>query len=177
MALVQRRDQVAFRRLVGRHLDSVHRYLTRMTRSTFDADELSQEAFLKLWQRAGSYRPGRVRFTTWLHTIAHNLAVDALRRNNPQTGHAEAVAVDEAPGPEAHALAAESAQLLERALGALPPNQRAAVLLCQVQGFSNRDAAAIVGVSVHSLESLLARGRRTLRLAMLAADGDRDDTR
>lgn len=174
MALVQRRDQDAFRQLVARHLDSVHRYLMRMTYSSFDADDLSQETFLRLWQRAGSYRPGRVRLTTWLHTIAHNLAVDALRRRRPEMDERLDPGPDDAPGPEARLLAAESGRMLNAALAALPANQRAAVLLCQVQGFSNRDAAAIVGVSVRSLESLLARARRTLRHALLA-DGEDDD--
>jgi RNA polymerase sigma-70 factor (ECF subfamily) len=172
MALVQRREQTAFERLVARHLDSVHRYLTRMTYSSFEADDLSQETFLRVWQRAGSYRPGRVRLTTWLHTIAHNLAVDGLRRRRPATDTAIEAADDDAAGPEARLLAAETGRLLDGALTALPANQRAAVLLCQVQGFSNREAAAIVGVSVRSLESLLARARRSLRQALLATEGD-----
>lgn len=174
MALVQEQDQAAFRRLVDRHLDSVHRYLTRMTGSTFDADELSQETFLRVWQRAATYRPGKVRLTTWLHRIAHNAAVDASRRQRPEPVDTVAERADDAPGPEARLLAAEAGRTLDDALTTLPANQRAAVLLCQVQGFSNRDAAAIVGVTVRGLESLLARARRTLRVALLA-DGEHHD--
>jgi len=174
MARVQARDQAAFGRLVDRHLDPLHGYLTRLTRSPADADELAQEAFLRLWQRADSYRPGTVRLTTWLHRIAHNAAVDRLRRRRGETAarsdEGSAVAaepVDPAPDPEDLAAAAQTGRLLERAIAALPANQRAALLLCQVQGFSNREAADILGQSVRGVESLVARARRSLRAALM----------
>lgn len=177
MAQVVARDQPAFARLVARHLDSVHRYLTRLTRSPADADELSQETFLRLWQRADSFRPGTARLTTWLHRIAHNLAVDAMRRRPatvdvpaPQLQEMIDGMVDPAADPEVLAASERRGQRLEAAIAALPPNQRAALLLCQVQGFANRDAAAILGVSVRSLESLIARARRSLRQAVAEAD-------
>jgi len=185
MARVQARDKAAFCRLVNRHLDSLHRYLTRLTRSTADADELAQETFLRLWQQAGSYRPGTVRLSTWLHRIAHNAAVDRLRRRRGEAqtapwdglhtaagnraselGPAAEPALD-APDPEALAAAAETGRLLERAIAALPPSQRAALLLCQVQGFSNREAAEILGQSARGVESLIARARRSLRAALM----------
>jgi len=182
MARVQARDEAAFGRLVNRHVDSLHRYLTRLTGSTADADELAQETFLRLWQQAGSYRPGTVRLTTWLHRIAHNAAVDRLRRRR---GEAR-TAPGDVPGnpaanpsvpagdlaldthdPETLAAAAETGHLLERAIAALPPSQRAALLLCQVQGFSNREAAEIIGQSARGVESLIARARRSLRTALM----------
>lgn len=167
MAGVQRRDQAAFGRLLSRHLTSVHRYLVRLTGSGADADELSQETFLRLWQRAGSYRPGTVKLTTWLHRVAHNLAVDELRRRRPEPLDTDGPAMDHHSDPELLAVSHETGRRLHAAIGALPANQRAALLLCQVQGFSNRDAADILGVSVRSLESLVARARRTLRGALL----------
>jgi RNA polymerase sigma-70 factor (ECF subfamily) len=176
MALVQRRDQAAFGRLVSRHLGSLHRYLVRLTGSAADADELAQETFLRLWQRAGSYRPGTVKPTTWLHRIAHNLAVDELRRRRPSGPELLEPEADETADPEALAASRETAQRLAAALDALPAGQRSALLLCQVQGFSNRDAAAILGVTVRSVESLVARARRTLRGALLERP-ERDDRR
>jgi RNA polymerase sigma-70 factor (ECF subfamily) len=167
MALVQRRDQAAFGRLISRHLTSVHRYLRRLTGSASDADELSQETFLRLWQRAGSYRPGTVKLTTWLHRIAHNLAIDELRRRRPETREVDEPVADESAGPEDLAASSETGRHLHAAISALPANQRSALLLCQVQGFSNRDAAAILGITVRGLESLVARARRTLRAVLL----------
>lgn len=168
MAGVRRRDQAAFSRLVSRHLTRVHRYLLRLTGSRADADELSQETFLRLWQRADSYRPGKVKLSTWLHRVAHNLAVDELRRRRPEAGGSEDEPVaDERSDPERLMESREAGAWLETAIGALPASQRAALLLCQVQGFSNREAAGILGVSVRGLESLVARARRTLRETML----------
>lgn len=176
MAQVQQRDQAAFDRLVGRHLPSVHRYLTRMTGSPADADELAQETFLRVWQRAGSYRPGKVRLTTWLHRVAHNLAVDRLRRRRHDVDGPDHDSHEEPddPGSDPQALAerADTRRLLHTAMSRLPATQRAALLLCQVQGFSNREAASILAVTVRGLESLIARGRRSLRQALLQAEGD-----
>lgn len=170
MAQVVQGDRSAFATLVARHLDPVHRYLSRLSGSSADADDLSQETFLRVWQRAGSYRPGTVAFTTWLHRVAHNLAVDAARRRREQTGVSLDLVEDEHADPATRAADDESARRLDGAIAALPPNQRAALLLCQVQGFSNRDAGAILGVSVRSLESLLARARRNLRQTLLDAE-------
>lgn len=185
MARVQVRDEAAFGRLVDRHVDSLHRYLTRLTRSPADADELAQETFLRLWQQAGSYRPGTVRLTTWLHRIAHNAAVDRLRRRRGEARAAPGAVPGHSTGnpcatagpageptldtrdPESLAAAAETGRLLERAIAALPPSQRAALLLCQVQGFSNREAAQILGQSARGVESLIARARRSLRTALM----------
>ena len=168
IALVQRHDQAAFSRLIDLHLAQVHRYLTRLTGSTADADELAQETFLRLWQRAASYRPDQAKLSTWLHRIAHNLAVDELRRRRPGTQESDQEPEgDETTDPERLAAFEETGRRLEAAIGTLPANQRAALLLCQVQGFSNREAAGILGVTVRSLESLVARARRSLRHVML----------
>ncbi len=175
MAQVRSGDRAAFECLVHRHLDSVHRYLVRLTPSPADADELAQETFLRLWQRASSYRPGQVRLTTWLHRIAHNLAVDRFRRRHGEhTGLAEPEALAELDGavtPDEQLALTRTGRLLDRAIAALPANQRAALILCQVQGFSNRETAGILGLSVRGVESLIARARRSLRRTLEAADG------
>jgi RNA polymerase sigma-70 factor, ECF subfamily len=163
MALVVQRDEHAFGELVRRHLDAVHRYLLRLTGSPDDADDLAQETFLRLWQKAGSYRPGTVRLTTWLHRVAHNITVDNLRRARPEPLDDPERLMDDQADPVRSAASSQLERRLDAAIAALPPSQRAALLLCQVQGFANRDAADIMGVSVRGLESLLARARRSLR--------------
>lgn len=174
MKLVRSGDRAAFDRLVRRHLDSVHRYLVRLTPSPADADELAQETFLRMWQRAASYRPGQVRLTTWLHRIAHNLAVDRFRRQRGESvslDAPEALSVTDGTAlPDEQIGLARTGRVLERAIAALPANQRAALILCQVQGFSNRETARILGVSVRGVESLIARARRTLRRILDAAE-------
>lgn len=171
VAALRQSDRNAFDRLVHRHLASIHRYLWRLTGSPEDAEELAQETFLRLWQRAASYRPGKARLTTWLHRVAHNLAVDELRRRRPQGSVADDEAVDDSADPEAGALAAETRRRLDAAIRALPASQRSALLLCQVQGLSNREAASVLDVSVRGLESLLARARRNLRESLQSDTG------
>jgi RNA polymerase sigma-70 factor, ECF subfamily len=174
MARVVQRDQAAYARLLSRHLGSIHRYLARMT-NLAEADDLAQETFLRLWQHAASYRPGTARLTTWLHRIAHNLAVDDIRKRRLASDLAQDIGVDEVatqPGadPQMRLAADQTRRRLDQALASLPPNQRSALLLCQVQGLSNSDAAVVLGVSVHSVESLVARGRRSLRTRLQQAD-------
>ena len=166
MIRVQSQDRDAFALLVDRHLKTIHAFNTRFLRNPEDAADMAQEAFLRVWDRAGTYRPGRAKFTTWLHRIARNLCIDAHRRSN------SAEQLDDGPADE-HSLQPEQAPAQQRLaaalaqqLAALPERQRTALMLCHRQGMSNRDAAVVLGVRVDALESLLARGRRTLRAAL-----------
>jgi RNA polymerase sigma-70 factor (ECF subfamily) len=167
MEPVRARDQAAFNRLIARHLSAIHGYLLRLTHSRADADELTQETFLRVWSRADTYRPGTVQFTTWLHRIAHNLCMDELRRVHPESLDEPDQQVSEFADPEQAAADREIAARLDRALGALPPTQRAALLLTEVQGLSNQQVADIMNLGVRAVESLLARARRTLRERVL----------
>lgn len=179
------RDETAFAELVQRHLRPVHTYLLRMTRSCAEAEDLAQETFLRIWQKASAYKPGKVRATTWIHTIAHNLCVDGFRRHGAKVGQFAGSELSYQPGgrnelidtgsdPFLQHSATETRSALLAALGALPESQRAAFVLCQMQAFSNAQAAEILGVNVRALESLLARARRTLREAI--SDGNRENT-
>ncbi|NIP16358.1 MAG: sigma-70 family RNA polymerase sigma factor [Pseudomonadales bacterium] len=164
MTRVASHDHAAFRELLSRHLDSIHRYLLRLAGSAEDADDFAQETFLRVWLNASKYEPGRVAVTTWVHRIAHNVCVDEMRRRRGTTTLAQVLKphTDEPDesGPK------ERFEHLQAALGSLPEAQRSAIVLCRIQGFSNRDAARIMNVSVRALESLLARARRKLRLRL-----------
>lgn len=169
MAHVQQQNADAFRILLERHLAGLARFLVRICRNPADADELAQEAFLRVWREAARWQPDRVRFSTWLYRIARNLAIDRHRRHK-ETSVAELpeVAADDEP---AGALEREARRTRVRAaVAALPERQRTALVLCHFQGLSNQDAAAILEVSVDALESLLARARRTLKLALASAE-------
>lgn len=171
LAAITHGDQRAFAALVERHADSIHGYVFRMTGSGADAEDFTQETFLRVWRKAASYQPGRAKVSTWLHTIAHNLTVDALRR--PRAVTRADVNDDDADGSgpfEIHA-AREMLGRLQRGLAELPEQQRAALLLCQVQGFSNAEVGEILGSNTRAVESLLARARRRLRRE-LSDEGD-----
>ena len=163
MHLVQAGDQQAYARLLDRHLNNVHAYVYRMTGNRADAEDIAQETFLRVWHRARTFKPGRVHFTTWLHRIAHNLCVDAFRkRRETYDGEPDAIA-DDAPMADELSMAEERRKAVHAGIASLPERQRSALVLCQLQGRSNREAAQIIGVSVDALESLIARARRTLK--------------
>ncbi len=163
MRLVQTGDQQAYTRLLDRHLDRVHAYIFRMTNNRADAEDIAQETFLRVWRRARTFQPGRVRFTTWLHRIAHNLCVDAFRKRRDTVDTKIDAMADGAPTADELSAAEERRRAVHAGIAALPERQRSALVLCQLQGRSNREAAEIIGVSVHALESLIARARRTLK--------------
>ena len=137
-----------------------------MTGSSADAEDLAQETFLRLWRKAHTYQPGRVLPGTWLHTIAHRLCIDHFRRNGRISTEEPPEQADQESDPARRHDAAEQLRRLEAAVARLPDNQRSAILLCQVQGFSNAQAATILGIGLRALESLLARARRNLKTAI-----------
>ena len=166
VARVAAGDEAAYRALVSTHLAPLNRYARRMLGDRDEADDVTQEVFVRLWTDAHRYRPEAARLTTWLHRIAHNLCVDWQRRHGRVSLAGDALPEGEAPGPDSRLDGADRVRRVRDAVGALPERQRSALVLCHYQGLGNREAAEIVGVSVEALESLLARARRTLRRAL-----------
>jgi RNA polymerase sigma-70 factor (ECF subfamily) len=162
MAQVQHGDHDAFARLVDRYVARLHQFALRFVGNPDDADDVVQETFLRVWQRASTWESGRVQLTTWLHRITHNLCIDRIRRRRSTTE------IDENRDEptlrlEDEAMSAERGARVSNALADLRERQRTALLLCHYQGLSNRQAAEILEISIDALESLLARGRRRMR--------------
>lgn len=154
----------AYRELVRRHANRLLRLNARVLRDTTEAEDVTQETFLRVWQRAGDYSPDGSAIG-WLYRIAHNLSVDRLRRR----GRLQAFEEEDAePPPDSapqskllHRMQRKSA--LDAAIEALPERQAAAITLVHLDELSGADAAEVLGVSVEALESLLSRARRNLR--------------
>lgn len=172
IARVSGQDKEAFARLLTRHLDELHRYALRLSGSAADADDLAQETFVRVWLKARSYKPGTVKVTTWIHRIAHNLWIDEFRKRRRTANAAFEHMPDPAPGQDTLQADREDLARLQLALNGLPERQRSAIVLCQIQGFSNQEAATIINVSVRALESLLARARRSLKHQLSENDHD-----
>lgn len=164
-------DSVACRSLMDTHLGRIHGFAWRMLGDAGEAEDVVQEAFLRLWRQAGKWR-AEARVGTWLHRVAHNLCVDRLRKRRGDPGEQPPDLADPAPGPAAERHRAQVARSVEIALARLPERQRAAIALVHYQELGNIEAADIMGVSVEAMESLLSRGRRGLREALA---GMRDD--
>lgn len=171
MARVAAGDGAAATLLVDRHLPAVTAFARRMLGSQADAEDVAQDVFLRLWQHAGRWRPGAARLRTWLIRIALNLSLDRLRKRPTLPLDGIDDPVDPAPNPGTALHRQDVARRVEAALMALPERQRAALALFHYQELSQEEAAAALDISVEALESLLARGRRSLR-ETLAADRD-----
>jgi RNA polymerase sigma-70 factor (ECF subfamily) len=163
VARVGRGDRTAAQALMARHLPKMLALARRMLPGQVEAEDAVQDAFLKLWTHAARWQPGQAKFETWLYRVTLNQCYDRLRRKPTLELDKAVNVVDPAPGPESVLQNAALTLQIEAALADLPERQRAAVLLCHYQACGNIEAAEILGISVEALESLLARGRRSLR--------------
>jgi RNA polymerase sigma factor (sigma-70 family) len=155
--------------IVRMHSARVYRLAYRLTGNPHDAEDLTQEVFVRVFRSLSSYTPGT--FEGWLHRITTNLFLDSARRK--QRIRFEGLADEMAhrlPGSEpSPAQAFDDSHLdddVQAALKALPPEYRAAVVLCDIEGFSYEEIAATLGVKLGTVRSRIHRGRAQLRAAL-----------
>lgn len=159
-------DRQAYRILVERHGRRVLAIARRMTVNLAEAEDVAQETFLRVWQRAGDWHDTGAKFTTWLYRVVVNLCLDRRRRAPMASLEAAGDPADERPSAEANVAADERSRRVSAALAALPERQRAALVLSYYEGLSNAAAASVLENSVAALESLLVRARRAMRLEL-----------
>ena len=164
-------DLDAFEALVQRHQTRLVGYLRGMTHAESDAEDLAQDTFLRAYRSLKGFR-GTSSFKTWLYQIATNVfrtwlekkrsqaALSAVSLDEPVPGTGERIEPAGEIDPEGRHIRRDS---LERALAALPEDQRAAVLLRDVEGFEYREIAEQLGVPLGTVESRIFRGRQRLR--------------
>jgi RNA polymerase sigma factor (sigma-70 family) len=155
--------------IVRAHSARVYRLAFRLTGNQHDAEDLTQEVFVRVFRSLANYTPGT--FEGWLHRITTNLFLDGARRR--QRIRFEGLGADIAqrlPGSElSPAEAWDDTHLdgdIQAALQALPPDYRAAVVLCDIEGFSYEEIAATMGVKLGTVRSRIHRGRAQLRAAL-----------
>lgn len=175
LSRVARGDSAASRALVARKLPRLLSLAGRMLDDPSEAEDVAQEAFVRVWKQAPRWRPGEARFDTWLHRVAVNLCYDRLRRRRERPCADPPDRADEGPGPDRGLQAQDTGRRVTAALQALPDRQREAIVLCHYQELGNIEAAAVMGISVEALESLLGRGRRALRATLADLREGRDD--
>ncbi|RWY40565.1 RNA polymerase sigma factor [Falsigemmobacter intermedius] len=156
-------DDQAARELARRFLPRVLAYGRRMLGDGDEAQDVAQEAMVRLWRIAPEWRSGEAQVSTWLWRVTANLCTDRLRRRRG------GVALEDAPEPEDDApsalqqmVEANRAAALEAALQKLPERQRQAVVLRHLEGLSNPEIAEVMAIGVEAVESLTARGKRAL---------------
>jgi RNA polymerase sigma-70 factor (ECF subfamily) len=157
-----RRDTAAFAELVSRYYKPVYRMVWRMMNGNPETEDVAQEAFVKLWQNPAQIREAKA-LKGWLMRVASNLAIDRLRRKP----HADIDAIAEVADPRQNTGAdldeKAATGRVDQAIARLPERQKLAVTLVYFEGMSNISAASVMDISVEAIESLLTRGRRTLR--------------
>jgi len=156
-------DGDAFGALVRRHQDRLWAVALRTLGDREDAADALQEALLSAYRSAGGYR-GEARVTTWLHRVVVNACLDRIRRNRvratvPMPEH-------EPPDPRDRLADRETGMDIEAAFAALPEDQRAALVLVDVQGMSVDDAAHVLNIPTGTVKSRCARGRARLAVQL-----------
>lgn len=166
MARVAGRDVAAFRLLVDRHAEPLRRIGYRLIGDASEAEDLAQEALLRLWRDAARWQQGRAGVAAWLSRVVVNLCLDRLRRKKFGSDAEVPDRADEAPlAPEA----IDAAQLRAAtvaAIAALPDRQRAAIVLTYYEEKTNQMAADAMDMKLKAFESLLLRARAALRIAL-----------
>jgi RNA polymerase sigma-70 factor (ECF subfamily) len=165
MAQAARGDERAFRNLVARHTGRALGIAQRILRNDARAEEIVQDAMLRVWINAPRWRP-EAAFRTWLYRVVVNLCLNDKRRVADLPLERAADPADPASGADAMLEARERDRELATAIDALPARQRAAIVLTYQEGLGNAEAAAVLDVSVSGLEALLVRAKRTLRAAL-----------
>ena len=164
MARAAKGDGQAFRILAGRHAERALRLARRILGNEAMAEDVVQDAFLRVWINASRWRP-EAAFRTWLYRIVVNLCLNARRRASDLPLDAAEHVPDGGLAPDEQLGLDERDGRLAAAIDALPPRQRAAIVLTYQEGLSNAEVAAVLDTSVSSVETLLVRGKRALRTA------------
>lgn len=170
MVLFANGDGQAAGVLAYRHTGRVLALALRMLGDQAEAEDVAQDALMRLWKIAPDWRQGEAKVSTWLYRVASNLCLDRLRKHSGKRATQDIDSVpeppDERPSVESDLIARDRAEALQAALQNLPDRQRQAVSLRFLQELTNPEVAEVMEVSVEAVESLLSRGKRALAQAL-----------
>ncbi|NVO24793.1 RNA polymerase sigma factor [Donghicola sp. C2-DW-16] len=162
LVLYAKGDPLAAHVLTQRFLPRVLAHAARVLKDQAEAEDVAQEAMLRLWKIAPDWRAGEAQVTTWMYRVTANLCTDRLRRRRNVPLDAAPEPEDETPSAGEAMQEAARAEALNNALMELPDRQRQAVALRHLEGLSNPEIAEILDCGVEAVESLIARGKRAL---------------
>jgi RNA polymerase sigma-70 factor, ECF subfamily len=162
MVLYANGDAQAARALTYRHVPRVLALSRRLLQNTAEAEDVAQDAMLRLWKVAPNWRQGEAKVSTWLYRITSNLCIDRMRKKKGTNLDEIPELVDDKPSIESRMQSNDRATALQAAMAQLPARQKLAVTLRHIEELSNPQIAQIMDISVDAVESLTARGKRTL---------------
>ncbi len=162
LSLYANGDQAAARALMLRHAPRVLSLARRLLNDPAEAEDVTQEAMLRLWKIAPDWRSGEAKVSTWLYRVGSNLCTDRLRKKRGVGLDEAPEQEDETPNVEDQMIAADRGRALRKAMDRLPERQKLALTLRHFEEQSNPEIAAVLETSVEAVESLLSRARRAL---------------
>jgi RNA polymerase sigma-70 factor (ECF subfamily) len=163
MLRVQQEDVEAYREITRRYLKRIYAVARRILPHDYDADDVVQDTFLKVWSHRDSWSPGAARFTTWLHRIVINRCIDYRRRPMDSSLDETEEPADERPDSDQAIFQKQLHAALNNARKRLPPGQQVALALYYNQGLTGAEVGAVMGLSQSAAEGLLKRARQQLR--------------
>lgn len=169
LARIQDGDGQAFAVLVERHTERFYRLAFRYLQNKEAAEDVMQDAFVKLWESPAVWQPERnSKFTTWFYRVVVNLCLDALKKKRAERLDDDSLVADDSKPVEEMMIGEQRQKMIEKEIAALPMRQRTALNLCFDQGLTNQEAAEVMGINLKALQSLIMRGKTTLKERMKA---------
>jgi len=167
LELIQTGSHEAFAELVRRHTERSYRIAYRFLQNKESAEDIVQDAFLKLWEDPAKWH-GELgnKFTTWFYRVVANLCLDQLKKKRTVDLEDKMQLTDDRPTADEAMMRAEAHLILEKEIAALPERQRTALNLCFDGGLSNQEAAEIMGLRLKAFQSLIMRAKTTLKERM-----------
>lgn len=161
---IQQGSHEAFATIVNRHSTRFYRIAYRLVFNKGDAEDMVQEAFLRLWARPQLWNPGKqAKFTTWFYKVVINLCLDHNKKKKPLHLPEDMELLDKDPGQDVLLGIHQEQALLEGFIKQLPARQQLALNLTFYEGLSNKEAADVIGIKVKALQSLIMRAKTTLK--------------
>lgn len=160
-------DRAAASALTHRLTPMAFSLANRLLNDRAEAEDVTQEAMLRLWKMAPDWRQGEAKVSTWLYRVASNLCTDRLRKRKPIGLDEIAEPKDDTPDAVTRMHTNTRANALRKALTELPDRQREAVVLRHLEGLGNPEIAGVLEISTEAVESLIARGKRSLSRLLL----------
>jgi RNA polymerase sigma-70 factor, ECF subfamily len=169
LALIQDGNGQAFAALVERHTDRFYRLAYRYLQNKEAAEDVVQDAFLKLWENPALWQAERnSKFTTWFYRIIVNRCLDQRKRKRPEVLEDESAVIDDREAMDEMMMREQKQRILEEQIAALPERQRTALNLCFDEGLTNQEAAEVMGINLKALQSLIMRAKTALKERMKA---------
>ncbi len=161
----QRGDVAAFEELYRTHCSRIYALCLRMVADRSRAEDLTQEAFVRAWEKLASFR-GESAFLSWLYRLAVNVVLSDVRSRRRREGDVAGLEESRLPDPRAVPHRVGACIDLERAIESLPPQARMVFVLHDVQGYRHREIAGLMGLAVGTSKAQLHHARRRLREAL-----------